>query len=77
MNSQGLQSVLRIIVESTALSAGWCVLFIAAYSTQSNLRFLVDITPNVVGALSMLVYMRTGMCGIGRRTGEAAKFDCS
>jgi hypothetical protein len=24
-------------------------------------RFLVDITPSIVGALNMLVYMRTGM----------------
>ncbi|KAJ7318520.1 hypothetical protein DFH08DRAFT_819798 [Mycena albidolilacea] len=56
-----IMSVLRIIIESTALSAGWCIFFIAAYSAQSNLRFLVDITPSVVGALNMLVYMRTGM----------------
>ncbi|KAJ7150066.1 hypothetical protein C8R43DRAFT_951620 [Mycena crocata] len=56
-----IMSILRIMVESTALSAAWCIFFIVAYGAQSNLRFLVDISPSVVGALNMLVYMRTGM----------------
>ncbi|KAJ7029702.1 hypothetical protein C8F04DRAFT_744153 [Mycena alexandri] len=53
--------VLRVMVESAALAAAWGIFFIIAYGAQSNLRFLVDITPSVVGALTMLVYMRTGM----------------
>ncbi|KAJ7184703.1 hypothetical protein C8R46DRAFT_1208880 [Mycena filopes] len=53
--------ILRIMLESTGLATAWCVFFIIAYGAQSSLRFLVDITPSVVGALSMLVYMRTGM----------------
>ncbi|KAJ7486901.1 hypothetical protein FB451DRAFT_1127158 [Mycena latifolia] len=61
LGGPSIMSVLRIVVESAALVAIWGIFFIAAYSAQSNLRFLVDITPSVVGALNMLVYMRTGL----------------
>ncbi|KAJ7078731.1 hypothetical protein B0H15DRAFT_914660 [Mycena belliarum] len=56
-----LMSVLVIIVESAALSAVWAVFFISAYAAQSNLRFLIDVTPPLVGALNMLIYVRVGL----------------
>jgi len=56
-----LTSVLAIIVESAALSAAWAVFFISAYAAKSNLRFLIDVTPAIVGASNMLIYVRVGL----------------
>ncbi|KAJ7441087.1 hypothetical protein FB451DRAFT_1106217 [Mycena latifolia] len=56
-----LISVLVIIVESAALSASWAVFFISAYAAQSNLRFLIDVTPAIVGTANMLIYVRVGL----------------
>ncbi|KAJ7441086.1 hypothetical protein FB451DRAFT_956093, partial [Mycena latifolia] len=56
-----LMTVLVIIVESAALSATWAVFFISAYAAQSNLRFLIDVTPAIVGGANMLIYVRVGL----------------
>ncbi|KAF7353848.1 hypothetical protein MVEN_01070400 [Mycena venus] len=56
-----LLSVLAIIVESAALSAAWAIFFILTYVVRSNLRFLVDVTPAIVGTTNMLIYVRVGM----------------
>ncbi|KAJ7687594.1 hypothetical protein B0H17DRAFT_1203489 [Mycena rosella] len=56
-----LMSVLAIIIESAALSAIWAVFFISAYAARSNLRFLIDVTPAIVGAANMLIYVRVGL----------------
>ncbi|KAJ7089064.1 hypothetical protein C8R44DRAFT_990906 [Mycena epipterygia] len=56
-----LLSVLAIIVESAALSATWAVFFISAYASTSNLRFLIDVTPAIVGSTNMLIYVRVGL----------------
>jgi len=56
-----LMSVLAIIVESAALSAAWAVFFIITYIARSNLRFLIDVTPAIVGTTNMLIYVRVGL----------------
>ncbi|KAF8154993.1 hypothetical protein K438DRAFT_1863028, partial [Mycena galopus ATCC 62051] len=56
-----LMSVLGIIVESAALSAAWAVFFIITYIARSNLRFLIDVTPAIVGTTNMLIYVRVGL----------------
>jgi len=56
-----LMSVLVIIVESAALSAAWALFFILTYVARSNLRFLIDVTPAIVGAANMLIYVRVGL----------------
>ncbi|KAF7353835.1 hypothetical protein MVEN_01069100 [Mycena venus] len=52
-----LMSVLAIIVESAALSATWAIFFIITYVSWSNLRFLIDVTPAIVGTANMLIYV--------------------
>ncbi|KAJ7094322.1 hypothetical protein C8R44DRAFT_718434 [Mycena epipterygia] len=66
-----LQSVLAIIVESAALSATWAIFFITAYAVASNLRFLIDVTPAIVGSTNMLIYVRVGL-GWAHAPGPAA-----
>ncbi|KAJ7184525.1 hypothetical protein C8R46DRAFT_1208715 [Mycena filopes] len=58
---RSLMSVIAIIVESAALSATWALFFITAYALRSNLRFLIDVTPAVVGTANMLIYVRVGL----------------
>ncbi|KAJ7728087.1 hypothetical protein B0H16DRAFT_245286 [Mycena metata] len=58
---RSLNSVIVIIVESAALSTAWAFFFIAAYAVRSNLRFLIDVTPAVVGTANMLIYVRVGL----------------
>ncbi|KAJ7208678.1 hypothetical protein GGX14DRAFT_566888 [Mycena pura] len=61
VGASNLMSVLAIIVESAALSAIWAVFFIVTYAARSNLRFLIDVTPSIVGAANMLIYVRVGL----------------
>ncbi|KAF7367864.1 hypothetical protein MSAN_00850900 [Mycena sanguinolenta] len=56
-----LMSVVNIIVESAALSAAWAFFFVITYATHSNLRFLIDVTPAIVGTANMLIYVRVGL----------------
>ncbi|KAJ7435468.1 hypothetical protein B0H11DRAFT_675888 [Mycena galericulata] len=56
-----LMSVLAIIIESAALSATWAIFFIITYISYSNLRFLIDVTPAIVGTTNMLIYVRVGL----------------
>ncbi|KAJ6615213.1 hypothetical protein B0H10DRAFT_2041762 [Mycena sp. CBHHK59/15] len=56
-----LMSVIVIMVESAALCASWAIFFIIAYATQSNLRFLIDVTPAIIGSANMLIYVRVGL----------------
>ncbi|KAJ6505361.1 hypothetical protein C8R45DRAFT_547928 [Mycena sanguinolenta] len=56
-----LMSVVNIIVESAALSATWAFFFVITYATHSNLRFLIDVTPTIVGTANMLIYVRVGL----------------
>ncbi|KAJ7110735.1 hypothetical protein C8R43DRAFT_904272 [Mycena crocata] len=56
-----LISVVAIIVESAALAATWAVFFITAYAVRSNLRFLIDITPSIIGTTNTLIYVRVGL----------------
>jgi len=56
-----LMSVLAIITESAALSATWAIFFIITYVSWSNLRFLIDVTPAIVGTANMLIYVRVGL----------------
>jgi len=59
--TSNFMSVLAIIVESAALCATWAVFFIITYAAQSNLRFLIDVTPSIVGTANMLIYVRVGL----------------
>ncbi|KAJ7078732.1 hypothetical protein B0H15DRAFT_788745 [Mycena belliarum] len=75
-----LMSVLVIIVESAALSASWALFFICVYAARSNLRFLIDVTPSIVGAANMLIYVRVGLGwthapGPAATTPNAIRFD--
>ncbi|KAJ6471763.1 hypothetical protein C8R47DRAFT_1146968 [Mycena vitilis] len=54
-------SLIAIIVESAALSALWAIFFVATYVVRSNLRFLIDVTPPIVGSANMLIYVRVGL----------------
>ncbi|KAJ6596339.1 hypothetical protein DFH09DRAFT_130085 [Mycena vulgaris] len=56
-----LMSVVAIIIESAALSAAWAVFFMMAYAARSDLRFLIDVTPAIVGGTNMLIYVRVGL----------------
>ncbi|KAJ7346602.1 hypothetical protein DFH08DRAFT_195286 [Mycena albidolilacea] len=56
-----LNSIVAIIVESAALSTIWAIFFVATYAARSNLRFLIDVTPAVVSAANMLIYVRVGL----------------
>lgn len=35
--------------------------FVITYITRSNLRFLIDVTPAIVGSANMLIYVRVGL----------------
>jgi hypothetical protein len=39
----------------------WAIFFISAYAARSNLRFLIDVTPAIVGNANMLIYVRVGL----------------
>ncbi|KAJ7617668.1 hypothetical protein DFH06DRAFT_101085 [Mycena polygramma] len=54
-------SIIAIIIESAALSTTWAIFFVAAYAARSNLRFLIDVTPAIVGTANMLIYVRVGL----------------
>ncbi|KAJ7745048.1 hypothetical protein B0H16DRAFT_1462887 [Mycena metata] len=49
-----------IIAESLFTVFVWAFFFIAAYAARSNLRFLIDVTPGVVGTANILIYVRVG-----------------
>ncbi|KAJ6549992.1 hypothetical protein B0H19DRAFT_952059 [Mycena capillaripes] len=56
-----LNSIIAIIVESAGLTTTWAIFFIITYATRSNLRFLIDVTPAIVGTANMLIYVRVGL----------------
>jgi hypothetical protein len=35
--------------------------FVITYVIRSNLRFLIDVTPAIVGSANMLIYVRVGL----------------
>ncbi|KAJ7697152.1 hypothetical protein B0H17DRAFT_853152, partial [Mycena rosella] len=51
----------RTLIELHLPHRTWAVFFISAYAARSNLRFLIDVTPAIVGAANMLIYMRMGL----------------
>ncbi|KAJ7926771.1 hypothetical protein B0H13DRAFT_1069547 [Mycena leptocephala] len=61
MGGPTLMSVLAIIVESATISATWAMFFVITYVIRSNLRFLIDVTPAIVGSANMLIYVRVGL----------------
>ncbi|KAF8188449.1 hypothetical protein K438DRAFT_1594085 [Mycena galopus ATCC 62051] len=58
---RNLNSIVAIIVESAALSTTWGFFFVITYTMRSNLRFLIDVTPAIVSAANMLIYVRVGL----------------
>ncbi|KAJ7362874.1 hypothetical protein DFH08DRAFT_327379 [Mycena albidolilacea] len=58
---RSLHSIVAIIVESAALSTTWAIFFVLTYISRSNLRFLIDVTPAIIGAANMLIYVRVGL----------------
>ncbi|KAJ7744034.1 hypothetical protein DFH07DRAFT_834984 [Mycena maculata] len=58
---RSLMSVVTIMIESAGVSATWAIFFITAYAVRSNLRFLIDVTPAIVAAANMLIYVRVGL----------------
>ncbi|KAF7353847.1 hypothetical protein MVEN_01070300 [Mycena venus] len=54
-------SIIAIIVESAGLSTTWAIFFVITYAARSNLRFLIDVTPAIVGTTNMLIYVRVGL----------------
>ncbi|KAJ7829310.1 hypothetical protein B0H14DRAFT_2366689 [Mycena olivaceomarginata] len=60
--TNGLQSVLAIIVESAALYTAWGIFFFATYQSRSNLQFIaVDCWPAITGISCMLIHVRVGL----------------
>ncbi|KAJ6466100.1 hypothetical protein C8R47DRAFT_40739 [Mycena vitilis] len=58
---RSFMSIITILIESAALSTTWAIFFVTAYAARSNLRFLIDVTPAIVGTANMLIYVRVGL----------------
>ncbi|KAJ7174926.1 hypothetical protein C8R46DRAFT_1253119 [Mycena filopes] len=66
MSGLEVRPLIQIVLQVPSLlialrSSTWTVFFITAYAMRSNLRFLLDVTPAVVGTANALIYVRVGL----------------